>query len=126
MEFNPRKADPMNPDIIFYIILAILIFDFILENILSYLNLEYKKKPLPEEIKSIYSPEQYQKSLDYQRTNIRFGFLTRAISFIAMMTLLGLGLFGTIYAWTDTYFSHPIPRALLFFGVLVIASDILS
>ena len=116
----------MTSQTILIIIIAILCFNELLSNILLYLNLKHNPTQLPEELKELYTEEEYQKSLAYKKTTGNFSFLTSSLSFIAMLALLLTGGFGTIAEWVNGYISHPIWQALAFFGVLMVVNDILT
>lgn len=111
---------------IFYLILIIVIVDFVFERTLDYLNTTRFSEVLPDELKGIYNEDKYRKSQQYLRVNQKFGMLTSSLSFLA---ILGMLLFGG-FAWVDgqvrTITENPIWMAILFFGILGLASDILS
>ena len=113
-------------EVIFYIIVAILLFDYFLERLLDYLNSLLWSNKLPEELEGIYDADKYKKSQEYTRTNTRFSIYTDTLSFLAMMLMLFLGGFAFLdrEVWSVT--EHPILMSLLFFGVLALASDLLS
>ena len=49
-------------EFIFYIIIAILVFDYILERLLDYLNSRLWSNDLPVELEGIYDAGKYRKS----------------------------------------------------------------
>jgi STE24 endopeptidase len=112
--------------LLFYIIIAIIVFDFLFDRIIDYLNASRWSNKLPDELKGIYDEEKYRKSQDYFRVNLRFGTLTSSLSFVLILAFLLLGGFQFLDAWVRQITEHPILMALLFFGVIGIASDILS
>ena len=111
---------------ILYIIIGILVFDFILERILDYLNSKNWSNKVPEELAGIYNEAKYKKSQDYDKEKTRFSLVTGSISLAAMLLLL----FFNGFAWLDElvreYTTNPILMALIFFGLLGFVSDILS
>lgn len=111
---------------VFFIIIGILVLGFILERWLDTLNLKNTKDDLPEELKDVYDEERYKKSQTYKRTNTRFSFLTSSFNLILILIVLFLGIFAWInklaFTWADNY----ILVALLFFGVLMLVSDLLN
>ena len=111
---------------IFIIIISILVFDYIVERILDYLNSTYWSNKLPEELQEIYDAEKYKKSQDYQKVNQRFSLLTSTLSFVAMMLMLLLGGFAFVDNFVRQYTVNPLVMALLFFGIIGFVSDILS
>ena len=111
---------------IFYIIVAIVVVDFLFERLLDYLNATRWSDELPVELEGIYDADEYRKSQQYLRVNYRFGMFTSTVSFLALLAML---LFGG-FAWLDQLVRYrtenPVWMALLFFGILVLASDLFS
>lgn len=111
---------------IFFIIVAIILFGFILENWLEILNLQSAKNAPPDELKDVYEPERYRKSQEYKRTNTRFSFLTRTFSFLLILLMLFLGGFSFVNQIAYSFANNYILVALIFFGILMLGSDLLS
>ncbi|SFF50903.1 M48 family metallopeptidase [Sunxiuqinia elliptica] len=111
---------------LFWIILGILVFDFILERWLDYLNTTKWSTSLPDEVKGIYDEEKYRKQQAYSKTNHRFGMLTSSYSFLLIVLMLFFEGFALINGWATNISTSPIWSALLFFGILFFASDLLN
>jgi len=111
---------------IFYIIIGILLFEFILERILDYLNSTYWSNELPAELAGIYDAEKYRKSQDYEKVTTRFSMLTSSLSLAAMLLMLFMGGFAWLDGFVRNYTHNPILMALMFFGIVGLAADILS
>lgn len=111
---------------ILIIILVILTFSYILERILDYLNSTLWTNELPSELSDIYDAEKYSKSQDYEKVNQRFSTITGTLSFVAMLLMLIFGGFAFVDHFVREYTVNPILMALMFFGILGLASDILS
>ncbi len=116
----------MSPETILQIILGIALLSYAFDQLLDYLNLKVLRKDIPAEIASFYNPEKYNRSLDYQRTQARFSFITAAFGFILSFTMLATGGFGWIDSLVRPHFPNEIVLALIFFGVIMIASDLLT
>ena len=110
---------------IFYLIIAILIIDFIFERYLSFLNIKHSKLKFPAVLQDIYDPEKYAKQQDYFRTNTRFGILTSTISFLVTLLMYSLGGFGWLDQLVNAYVHHEILVSIVFFGLIYFASDLL-
>jgi STE24 endopeptidase len=112
--------------IFFYLILGILFFDYCFEQVLSYLNSTYWSDRLPAELEGIYDQEKYRKSQQYEKSKRKFSFVLETLTLLVMAFMLLAGGF----AWVDSIVRHythqPIPMALLFFGILGLASNLLS
>jgi STE24 endopeptidase len=111
---------------IYLLIIAILVFNFVFQSILDYLNTTRFSEILPEELKGIYDEENYRKSQRYHKTNARFGLLLSLLSFILILLLVITGSFGSLDKWVSGITSNSIWQALLFFGILGFAGDLLS
>lgn len=111
---------------IFVVIIGVLVFGYILDRVLDTLNLRYILPELPEELKGIFDPEEYEKSQLYKRDNTRFSFLTSTLSLVLMLLLFFLGGFGWLDRWISTLTGNYIVHVLLFFGILGFVSDILT
>ncbi|MBE0653451.1 MAG: M48 family metallopeptidase [Bacteroidales bacterium] len=111
---------------VFIILLAILTLGFILERWLDILNLKHIKEDLPEELKDVFEPERYRKSQSYKRVNTRFSFLTSGFSLVVILLMLFLGGFAWVNQLAYSAVENYILVALVFFGILMLASDILN
>lgn len=112
--------------IIFYIIIGIILFDYILERVLDYLNRTWWSSELPQELEGIYDAAKYKKSQEYERVKTRFSLITSTLSLVAMLLMLFFGGFAWLDDFVRSYTSNAILMALLFFGILGLAADILS
>ena len=113
-------------EILFWIIIGIIVVDFIFEKYLDYLNTTTMSEVLPKELKGIYDEEKYKKQQAYQRENNRFGLLTSSFSFaltLAMFLFYGFAYVDNM-AWGFT--ANAILAALFFFGLIMFSSDLLS
>jgi STE24 endopeptidase len=113
-------------NLVFYLILCFIIFDFLLERYLDYLNQRELKTVIPSELEGVYEPEKYKKSQDYERTNIRFSLLTSSFSFLLILLMMFFKGFAYIDSIAASISSNNIIITLLFFGILMFASDILN
>jgi STE24 endopeptidase len=109
-----------------WIITGIIIFGYVVGEILDWLNLRHSKKKLPPEADGIYDGEKYAKSQEYHRVTARFSFITSAFSTILMLTFLWLGGFGWIDGILSGYVENQVLLALAYFGTLFLASDIIN
>jgi STE24 endopeptidase len=110
----------------FIFIIVVLVFNFFLERLLSYLNSTYWSDKLPPELEQIYDAEKYRKSQEYEKHKQRFGLVVDSLTFIAMMLILTAGGFAWLDHFLRSYIENPILLALFFFGILGFTSAILS
>ena len=116
----------MEPSTLLTIIVAIVTVNFGLEQVLSVLNRRHQKHDLPPELEGVYDAEKYETSLAYQRANDRFGTITGTFGFVLTLALLLSGFFGWLDMQLQPYFENPIWRALCYFGLLFVGSDLLN
>ncbi|MBN1819110.1 MAG: M48 family metallopeptidase [Prolixibacteraceae bacterium] len=112
--------------IIYYIIIAIIVVDFIVERYLDYLNTTCMSDKLPDEVKGIYDEEKYKKQQAYQLENQRFGLLTSSFGFLLILAMFVFYGFAFINNIAYNYTSNAILVAFIFFGILMLASDVLN
>ena len=113
-------------NILFWIIVALVLFDFLFGKGLSLLNLKRMTPELPKELTGIYDKEKYARSQQYQKANIRFSFISDSFTLIVFLTVLFSGGFAWLDGWVKTVTENVYLQSLLFFGVLGLAMDIIS
>ena len=116
----------MTPQILFYIFIGILIANFIFDKVLDSLNAKHFDDEIPEELQDVYEEEEYKKSQAYKKTNYKFGNLTSAFSLMLTLAFFYLDGFEFVDNIARSFFENPILIALAFFGIIMLASDILT
>jgi STE24 endopeptidase len=116
----------MNPQTILLIILALFVANFLFDQVLSWLNLRHHSRELPEKLKGRYDEEKYAKSYDYHVANYRFSLVQSIPGFFITGAILLFGGLGWLDAQLRTITEHPIALPLLYFGVLLFISDLIS
>ena len=116
----------MTSTTLFYIIIGILIFKFILDKILNYLNAKHFNDVLPKQISDVYDNEEYKKSQSYKTINYKFGILTTTFSLLITLLFFVFDGFEFVDDIARNYSSNSIVIALIFFGIIMIGSDFIS
>lgn len=116
----------MTANTLFYIIIAIIIINFIVDKVLSALNAKHYNDKLPNELQNIYDEAEYKKSQQYKATNYKFGLITSTFSIVVTLGFLLLDGFEFVDNIARSYSDNPIIIALLFFGIILICNDIIS
>lgn len=93
---------------------------------MNYLNAKRYGDPVPEELADVFDEEEYRKSQDYKQTNYRFGLLTSTFSTLLTLTFLIFGGFEWVDRLARSTTDNPIFIALIFFGIVMIGSSILT
>ena len=116
----------MTSDTLFYILISILIISFIVDKVLDALNAKHYKDPIPPELSDVYEEEDYLKSQNYKKANDRFSSIASSISLVVILFFFYLDGFAFVDEWARTFSDNTIIIALLFFGSIMFASDLLS
>lgn len=112
-------------DFLFVLILVFVTAGFLFGQVLSLLNHRQRFKPVPSILKGVYSPERYNKYIEYKKVSYRFGLLISWLSFAATLLMLNGGFVlvdSLAHAWTES----AVFQALIFFGTIGLAADLLS
>ncbi len=110
----------------FTLIMVIIVFNFILEKVLNWLNAQKLKVKLPKEIDDVYQPDEYKKSQEYKSVNERFSLITSTFSFSILILMLVFHIFGYIDSVARSWVDGPVWIALTFFGIIMFASDLIN
>lgn len=116
----------MTATVLFYIIITIIIIDFIVHKILDALNAKHFNDPIPAELADVYDQEAYQKSQRYKATNYKFGVITSTFSVVLTLSFLLFDGFEFVDTIARSYSDNSIIIALIFFGIIMLGSDLLT
>ena len=116
----------MNSETLFYIIIAILVVSFIIDQGLDFLNSRHFNKPIPEELGDVFDAKEYQKSQLYKGERYRFSILVSSLSLVATLLFFFLDGFAYVDGIARSVSDNEIVIALIFFGIIMLASDFLS
>jgi STE24 endopeptidase len=96
------------------------------DKILDSLNAKHFDDEIPTPLKDVYDEEEYKKSQAYKKTNYRFGNLTSSFSIILTLAFFFLDGFEFVDQIARSYSDNEILIALIFFGIIMIGSDLLT
>jgi len=116
----------MNSDTLLIIFILIIGVEFVFDKVLEILNYKKLDTKLPDQVRGIYDEKKYIQSIQYNKENARFGFLTSSISFLVIVTLISTGFFGAFDSLIRNYVENQLFVSLAFFGILYFVSDILT
>ena len=111
---------------IFYLILLIIILNFILESVLDYINEKHFNDPIPKELQDVYKEEEYKKSQAYKKENAKFGWYSSLFSLLLILIFLYFKGFAVVDKFVRQFSDNEIIISLLFFGILLLGSDLLT
>jgi STE24 endopeptidase len=97
----------------FFIIVSLVVFNYLFSNILDYVNHRNWKDEIPNELKDFYNKEKYKTAKDYALSKNKIGLFSSSISFLFIMSLL---LFNG-YGYIDQLVSSDILKSFLPFDI---------
>ena len=116
----------MTPTLIFYLLIAFIIISFLIDQTLDWLNARHFDDPVPQELDDVYDAETYRKSQDYKKVNAKFSRLTASFMLILTLTFFFLDGFAFVDQIARSVSDNEILVGLIFFGIIMLGSDILS
>ncbi|MAY23213.1 MAG: peptidase M48 [Flavobacteriaceae bacterium] len=116
----------MSPNTLFYIIIGVIVLNFVIDKILDALNAKHFDDSIPRELNDVYDTAAYEKSQQYKKEKYRFGLLTSVVSFVATLLFFFFDGFEWVDQWARSFSNNNIVVALIFFGIIMLASDILG
>jgi STE24 endopeptidase len=115
----------MAPQTLFYIIIAIIVANFLIEKILGALNASRFYDPIPPEVANVYDEDTYRKSQRYKKERYGFGVFTSSVTLLATLLLFFLDGFAYVDALARGLVDGALAVALVFFGIILLAGDLL-
>ncbi len=116
----------MTPNILFFIIIAIIVISFIVDKIIDDLNAKHFNDKLPKEVADVYEETEYLKSQNYKKINFKFSNLTSLFSIVLTLSFFFFDGFEFVDNYARSFSENSIIIALLFFGIIMIGSDIIT
>ncbi len=116
----------MSAETLFYIIIAIILIDFVVDKIVDSLNASKFNDPIPQELEDVYDDAEYRKSQNYKRDVYRFGLISSVFSLLILLGFLFIEGFAYVDSIAGSFTENSIYKALIFFGIIMFASDILT
>ena len=115
-----------SPEIIFKLLTGIIIFNFIKDFFLDYLNSKNFNNKIPELISDVYDSEKYFKSQEYKKTQYRFSKYSKIFSLIIILSFFYFDGFIIVDSFSRNLFKSEILISLTFFGTIFFGNELLS
>ena len=113
-------------NIIFWVIITLIVLSYLSSEYLSFLNALHRNKNIPHELEGIYDKDEYLKSQHYGKTNDRFSLIKGSFDTILILLMFSIAGFGFINELSINMSNNLILSTLIFFGILMFATDLLS
>ncbi len=99
--------------------------DFIIDKILDALNAKHFNDPVPKELADVYEKAEYEKSQRYKKERFQFGLITSTFSVLLTLGFIIFEGFAFVDTIARSITDNIILIALIFFGIIMLGSDIL-
>ncbi len=116
----------MTANTLFWIVISIIIIDFLVDKILDALNAKHYNDPVPDSLKDVFDEQEYEKSQRYKKSNYKFGMVSSTFSVVVLLLFLFLDGFDFVDTLARSVSDNAILIALIFFGIIMLGSDLLS
>ncbi len=116
----------MEPYSFLYLMTGILVLNFALNQVLTCLNFQTWQDKVPPSLIEFYDQESYRNARAYHAAKTRIGFISETFNFLLLTGFLIFGGFGWLNGWLSEITNSTITLALLFYGFLFLASDLLN
>ena len=116
----------INPDSLFIILITIIVFNFLKDSLLDFLNSTHFENKVPEILSDVYGEEKYLKSQDYKKSQYKFTKYSRIFSLIIILLFFNLNGFLILDNFSRNYFDSSISISLFFFGIIFFANEIIN
>ena len=97
-----------------------------IDKILDALNAKHFNDPIPASLQDVFNEEEYEKSQRYKKTRYKFRLLSSTFSLVVLLAFLFLDGFDFVDGIARSVSNNEIIIGLVFFGIIMLGSDILS
>ncbi len=110
---------------LFAILIALVIINFIVNEVLKFLNNKWRGRKIPDVLNEVYSTDRYITYVNYKRETYRLSVITATINLVVILAMLIFG-FSFLDNWLRLFVDKEIFISILFICVIGIAMDIIS
>ena len=125
----------MTAQLWFFIIISLVIFNYLFSNLLDYMNHRNWKDEIPNELKDFYDKEKYKKAKNYALSKNKISLFSSSLSFLLVISLIVFNGYGIIDQFVSINLSKSFEslqissnfiQSGVFFLILFILSSIIS
>ncbi|MFK8137545.1 MAG: M48 family metallopeptidase [Bdellovibrionales bacterium] len=113
-------------NIYFYLIPALIVFGFLWEFLVDYLNTKNLKTEVPEEFQGVYPEADYEKSQKYLKDKSQFGLIQNSLSTVLTLAFFFLGGFAWLQSTVSSYVDSSLHQGVLYIGFMGFASFLIG
>src|SRR4051812_32919403 len=111
---------------LYFLIITFIVVEYLLSQILNWLNLKNWDLPLPQEIETLFKPEEHQKAKAYAKANYTLGLISSTFSVALILATFSLKGFAWVDQFARAHSQSPVVQSLIYFGILGLASQVVS
>ena len=116
----------MSANQIFFLIVSILVIDFAIKQVASFLNLRYKPEDIPEDLAALYNGDEQTRLESYHKEQWRLSFVSGALELVLLLLVLFTGLFAYVDALLANVIGIAYLRGVAFILLFALVSDLIS
>ena len=125
----------MTAQLWFFIIISLVIFNYLFSNLLDYMNHRNWKDEIPNELKDFYDKEKYKKAKNYALSKNKISLFSSSLSFLLVISLIVFNGYGIIDQFVSSSLSKSFEslqissnfiQSGVFFLILFILNSIIS
>src|SRR5688572_22142585 len=107
-----------------FLMIGVLVFGFLLEKILGYLNVKNPVPNVPQTLENHLDRKKLEEAKAYQLENFRLNFFEQGLGFLLTLLFIVQGWFGDVDTWITGFGYGTLVSTLLFFGLIIGLSSI--
>jgi STE24 endopeptidase len=116
----------MNAQTIFWLIIAFIIFEFIFDKVMDFLNSKSWEKGTPKIVRNIYDKKEYLKAKNYAQANGKLGLISSSFNFVIILFVLFNNELANLDTLASSWTDHYILQSLYFFGVIALFTTFIN
>lgn len=116
----------MTATVLYWLIIAIVLADFLLAVWLKVLNIRASKNPVPKVLEGLYDEEKYARQQGYFRINQKVSFIASGVSLLITLAFFAFGGYGWLDGLVRGITSKPVLQALCFFALIYVVTFLIS
>jgi STE24 endopeptidase len=116
----------MNAQTIFWLIIAFIIFEFIFDKVMDFLNSKSWEKGTPKIVRNIYDKKEYLKAKNYAQANGKLELILSVFNFVIILFVLFNNEFANLDTLARSWTDHYILQSLYFFGVIALFTTFIN
>ena len=116
----------MSATALYWLVICIVLAEYVWSTVLTILNIQASRQPIPDLLADIYDAERYRKQQEYAMTNRRFSLVSGAVSTLITLAIFAFGGFAVFDSAARAVSGYPVVQALVFWGIFYLISWIVS